>query len=64
MKKGKINLIHILDKHWIFTYHERDSIFRVPFYHNNLDDLKDGQEVTCKLEMIQGVEVALLVKEN
>lgn len=59
--KGTIHLIHRLDNLWIFKYTTNQSICRVPLHHTNYDNLIDGQDIFCKLDFIQGVEVALIV---
>lgn len=43
----------------MFLYHDKSTIYRVPFFHTNYDGMIDGQEIECKLENVQGVEVAI-----
>ena len=61
--KGTAHNIHKLDRLWMFSYKDNKNTYRVPLFHTNYDEIIDGQEIECKLEMVQGVEVGIPIIE-
>lgn len=62
--KGTVHNIHKLDRLWMFLYQDKKTTYRVPFFHTNYDEIIDCQEIECKLENVQGVEVAIPILEK